>query len=128
MRSHLTLIISIFALVSGGAWFLLTSRSEAKVHSATGPTSQQITLFQSEAHKACACTDRLGDKANDHCWAHYNAITKPFKPNTLMAACLYRTTIIDVFPGTDQSVSLSCRAARENAELAKAAGSKSSEC
>jgi hypothetical protein len=93
-----------------------------------GPTDSQIASFQAEANKACVCTDRSGPKGEASCWANYRAMTKPFRPEQLTSACLFRTTVIDAFPG-NKSVSLNqCTADREAAKLAKAAGGQPDEC
>lgn len=101
-----------------------SEREFDKAMSRPGPSNRQIASFQAEADKACVCTDRSGAKAEDTCWAQYKAMTKPFRPEELTSACLYRTTVIDVFPG-NKSVSLNqCTAEREAAELAKATGGR----
>ena len=94
----------------------------AKAMSRPRPSDRQIATFEAEAYKACVCTDRSGAKAKDTCWAQYKAMTKPFRPEELTSACLYRTIVIDMFPG-DKSVPLNqCTAEREAAQLAKATG------
>jgi hypothetical protein len=95
-----------------------------KSMSRPGPSDNQIALYQAEADRACVCTDRSGPKAEARCWARYRAMTKPFRPEQLTAACMFRTTVVDMFPG-GKSVSLNqCTADREAAELAKAAGAQ----
>jgi hypothetical protein len=93
-----------------------------------GPSDDQIAAFQIEADKACMCTDRAGPKAEGSCWAQYRAMTKPFRPEQLTSACMFKTTVVDAFPG-NKFVSLNqCTAEREAAQLAKAAGVKPDEC
>jgi hypothetical protein len=92
------------------------------------PTDDQIASFQAEADKACVCTDRSGTQAEASCWAKYKVMTKPFRPEELTAACMFRTTVVDMFPG-NKWVSLNqCTADREAAKLAKAAGGQPDEC
>jgi hypothetical protein len=106
-----------------------SEREFEKAMSRPGPSDRQIASFQVEADKACMCTDRSGAKAKDACWAQYKAMTKPFRPEELTSACLYRTTVVDVFPG-NKSVSLNqCTAEREAVQLAKATGGRANgEC
>lgn len=104
-----------------------SEREFEKAMNRPGPSDRQIASFQVEADKACVCTYRTGGKAKDACWAQYKTLTKPFRPQELTSACLYRTTVVDVFPG-NKSVSINqCTAERQAAQLAKGTEARSNE-
>lgn len=124
MTSRRKILIALAVLLGAAnvALFISSQAPSAKPAAITSLTDQQLKVFQAEADKACLCTRRAGAAAHDRCWANYERLVAPLRPERLGTMCI-GANYWDFFPG-DKSVTLqragdACTEKEEKAQLAE---------
>ena len=123
MTTRRTILIAVVIVlgVANVALFALSRSTATNATTVRAPTEKEIALFQLEADKACLCTRHAGVADHDRCWANYERLVTPFKPQRMGTTCI-GANYWDFFPG-DSSVTLqrageACTEKEEQAQLA----------